>query len=73
MKWKKAIAPIVITVLLVAALVAYLIALLYIPLPPAMRIIVILVLLALIGVQIFVLTERMQEIRSGEEDDLGQY
>jgi len=29
--------------------------------------------LALIGVTIFVLKERIQEIRSGEEDDLSQY
>lgn len=29
--------------------------------------------LALIGVTVFVLKERIQEIRSGEEDDLSQY
>ncbi len=31
------------------------------------------VLLALIGVTVFVLVERINEIRSGEENDLGNY
>lgn len=30
-------------------------------------------LLVLIGVAIYVLFERIQEVRSGEEDDLGKY
>ncbi len=73
MHWKKVIAPIVITAILVEVLVIYLFSFLYIPLPLSMRMIVFVILLALIGVQIFVLVERIQEIRSGEEDDLSKY
>lgn len=37
------------------------------------RWVIILVPLAFAGVNIFVLIERIQEIKSGEEDDLSQY
>ena len=37
------------------------------------KILVLVIPAAFIGVSVFVLTERIKEIRSGEEDDLGKY
>ncbi|MCL1810899.1 MAG: hypothetical protein FWG41_01570 [Methanomassiliicoccaceae archaeon] len=31
------------------------------------------IMLAIIGIHIFILAQRVKEIRSGEEDDLGKY
>ena len=45
----------------------------YVPDSILIRIIGIIILLVLIGKSIFVLIERIKEIRSGEEDDLGKY
>lgn len=73
MKTKKLIAPIIITVVLVCLLLLYLIVFALVPGPIAMRVIGIAVFLALIGVSVFVLVERIKEVRSGEEDDLSQY
>ncbi len=69
---RKMIAPIVITVIMVAYYVAYfsvLIALLEMPWNVLLGIIPVL----LAGVMIYVCVQRIQEIRSGEEDDLSQY
>ena len=70
---KKVIAPIVITVLLVLYLVFYLTMGLSLTIPTPYKIIGVLVPLGLIGVSIYVLVERIKEIRSGEEDDISQY
>lgn len=70
---KKVIAPVVITVLLVLCLVFYLAVGISYPIPVKYKIIGTLVALGLIGVSIYVLIERIKEIRSGEEDDISQY
>jgi len=43
------------------------------PVPGFIKVLILLALLALIGVAVCNLVERIQEIRSGEEDDLGKY
>lgn len=70
---KKLIAPIVITILLFIYLAVFCIAWLYEPIPTIWRIIGSIVPLGMMGASIFVLVERIKEIRSGEEDDLGKY
>ena len=70
---KKMVAPIVITVLLSAYMLAYLLVLLSLPMPVWIKILVGLIPLALLCASIFVLIQRIKEIRSGEEDDLSQY
>lgn len=70
---KKLIAPIVITIVLVIYLTTYLLALIFITMPFMIKFIGALVLIGLIGVSVFVLNERIKEIRSGEEDDLSKY
>lgn len=70
---KKLIAPIVITVLLVIYLAMFFVTGIYVSVPLIGKIIGSLIPLALIGVSIYVLIERIKEIRSGEEDDLSKY
>jgi archaellum biogenesis protein FlaJ (TadC family) len=70
---KKLIAPIVITALLAVYLFVFLIMLAFVPAPLMIKIIGVVVPLALIGASVYVLIERIKEIRSGEEDDLGKY
>lgn len=70
---KKMIAPIVITAITVVYLVLYLTIVLYIEAPMWMSLTLGLILVGLIGVSIHVLIERINEIRSGEEDDLSKY
>jgi uncharacterized membrane protein YhdT len=72
-KWRKIIAPIVITVLICAYLVSYIIGSMNWDLPVWGMAIGIGVPLLFMGVCIFVLVERIKEIRSGEEDDLSKY
>ncbi len=72
--WKKLIAPIVITVLMCAWLIFYLSVVLWVPEAPiAVKILGVIVPLALGGVAVYNLVERIHEIRSGEEDDLDNY
>ena len=73
MKVKKMIAPLIITCLLVIYFLFFVLGIISIPDPLWVKIIMLLVLLFLIGVSIFVLVERINEIRSGEEDDLSKY
>ena len=73
MQSKKLIAPIIITILLAAYFVTSMIAWVLNPVLLVGKIIGILIPLALIGVSVFVLIERIKEIRSGEEDDLSKY
>ena len=70
---KKMIAPIIIVSLLVLYYMGFFILCLFIPIPPSFRLLFGLVPLLLAGVSIYVLAERIKEIRSGEEDDLSQY
>ena len=69
---RKFIAPIVVTILMVAYYVVYfgfLISLL----PGVWKYVLGLLPLALSGVMVKVCIERIQEIKKGEEDDLSQY
>ena len=70
---KKLIAPIVITAVLAAYLIVYAFVWTLIPVALWIKIIVAAIPLALVGVCVFVLVERIKEVRSGEEDDLGNY
>lgn len=70
---KKIIAPVVITVLLVLYLASFLLTWLFNPFSLSVKLIGTLIPLALIGVSVYVLVERIKEIRSGEEDDLSKY
>ena len=73
MKSTKLIAPIIITVFLVLILAFYCLIWALMPVPVIIKILLLFVLFALIGVSIYNLYERIQEIRSGEEDDLSKY
>lgn len=70
---KKMVAPVVITVLLVIYYIAFFLVCLFMPLALWIKLLFGLVPLLLAGVCIYVLRERINEIRSGEEDDLSQY
>ena len=70
---KKMIAPIVITVLLSAYMLTYFFVLLSVPMPVWGKVLVGLIPLAMLGASVYVLIQRIKEIRSGEEDDLSQY
>lgn len=70
---KKMVAPVVITVIMVLYYIGFLLVCIIMPLPLWIKLLFGLVPLLLIGVCIFVLRERINEIRSGEEDDLSQY
>jgi uncharacterized protein YqfA (UPF0365 family) len=70
---KKLIAPIVITIVLSAYLIAWAVMWSQIPVALWIKILCAAVPLALVGVCGFVLAERIKEVRSGEEDDLGNY
>ncbi len=73
MDGRKLVAPIVITVLMVAVLAAYLFIWGIMPIPILLKIGLLLVCIGLIGVSAYNLCERIEEIRSGEEDDLSKY
>ncbi len=70
---KKSAAPIVITAVLVTYFIGFGLLYLYVPLPVWAKVLLILIPAACICLSIYVLAERIQEIRSGEEDDLSQY
>ena len=70
---KKMAAPIVIAGIIILYYAVFVIICMCIPIPLALKLIFGIVPLALISVTIFVLVERIQEIRSGEEDDLSKY
>ncbi len=74
MQWKKLAAPIVITILLALWLLVQVRVFLWAPgLPLVIKGIGLIIPLGLLGVLLFVLAERIKEIRSGEEDDLDNY
>ena len=69
---KKMIAPIVVTVIMVAYYVLYF-AFLFSLLDGAWKYALGIVPLAFVGVMIYVCVLRIREIKKGEEDDLSQY
>lgn len=73
MKTKKIIAPIIITCILILYFIFWILGIINIPDSLGVKIIGIIIPLFFIGVSIFVLIERIKEIRSGEEDDLSKY
>lgn len=73
MKRKKLIAPIVITVLLSLYFLGFIAAFFLFSIPLWVKLAGILMPLAFLGVSIFVLVERIKEVRGGEEDDLSKY
>ena len=73
MKKQNIITPVLITIFLILILIGYACIWLIIPFPWIIKIGIALVFLALIGVAVFVLIERIKEIRSGETDDLIKY
>ncbi|MCL1828619.1 MAG: hypothetical protein FWG32_03885 [Oscillospiraceae bacterium] len=71
---KKMVAPLVITACIVIYYVVMGIVIVSLDgLSSYLKILILAIPAAIIGVCIFVLRERIKEIRSGEEDDLGNY
>ena len=74
MKKRKLAAPIVISVLVGLWLLGYAVLIFLVPaIPLWIQLVGAAIPLALLGVTIYVLCERIKEIRSGEEDDLDNY
>ena len=74
MKKRKLAAPIVISVLVGLWLLGYAVLIFLVPaIPLWIKLLGAVIPLALLGVTIYVLCERINEIRSGEEDDLDNY
>lgn len=71
--WKKMLAPVIITVLLILWFGAWLTACVLLPIALWGKLLGSLLFAALISVSVYVLVQRIKEIRSGEEDDLGKY
>lgn len=69
----KMLAPIIIAVFLVLYFGGFVLACIFMPVPVWGKILGAVIPLALGGVAIYVLVERIKEIRSGEEDDLSNY
>lgn len=71
---KKLIAPIIITILLVCYFVFYIwIGLFTKDMPLIMKVLLLVVPIGLIGLSIYMLVERIKEIKDGEEDDISKY
>ena len=74
MKKRKLAAPIVISVLVGLWLLGYAVLIFLVPaIPLWIKMLGAVIPLELLGVTIYVLCERIKEIRSGEEDDLDNY
>ena len=73
MKKGKLIAPIVVTAILIAYFSGFFYLFFRADMPIFIKIIGIVIPAALAGVSIYVLVERIKEIRSKEEDDLSKY
>lgn len=70
----KLIAPCVIAALIGGYFFFFGVGILFIPeIPGIVKFLMAVIPAALLGVTIYVLVERIQEIRSGEEDDLSKY
>ena len=70
---RKIIAPLIITLILLAYYVVFAVFIVRLDISPLTKTLAAIIPFLLAGVSIFVLTERINEIRSGEEDDLGKY
>ncbi|MDR1893247.1 MAG: hypothetical protein LBQ61_00970 [Spirochaetales bacterium] len=71
--FKKLIAPFVVAAVITGYYVFFIWLIIKFPLPLGVRIAGIGIPVIFTGVVIYVLIERIQEIRKGEEDDLSQY
>ncbi len=69
----KMIAPIIITAIVILYYIAYFLICMLIPISLIVKLLFGIIPLLLSGVCIYVLVERIKEIRSGEEDDLSKY
>lgn len=71
---KKMVAPFVIAGIIIVYYAAIAFVFFLIPeIPMIIKVVIVVVPLALAGVAVAVLVERIKEIRSGEEDDLSKY
>ncbi len=70
---RKMIAPIIITIIIVMYYIGFAAVCFLMPIPLGLGLIFGFIPLVLAGVIIYVLVERIHEIRSGIEDDLSQY
>jgi hypothetical protein len=70
---RKIIAPVTITLVLLAYYVVFAVFIVRLDISLWTKLLAAIIPVLLAGVSIFVLTERINEIRSGEEDDLGKY
>ena len=70
---KRLIAPVVVTAILVLYFFGWLLGCFLLPIPFWGKLLGGIIPLALSGVSVYVLIERIQEVRSGEEDDLDNY
>ena len=71
---KKMIAPMVITLVIVSYYIGFACVLAPVPdIPLIAKLLGALIPLAFVGVGIYVLIERIKEIKNGEEDDLSKY
>ena len=74
MKLKKLIAPIIITIFTILYFIGIIsIFVMDYSIPMAFKVIAVIILIGLVFVSIYVLIERIKEIRSGDEDDLSKY
>lgn len=70
---KKMIAPIIIITLLVIYIIVWSLGWSFIPLPVIFKIAGLVIAGAVIAASIYVLAERIDEIKKGEEDDISNY
>lgn len=70
---RKLIAPVAISLIAALAFFGFGLSCACAPIPWAIRILGLLIGLALGGACIFVMVERIKEVKGGEEDDLGKY
>ena len=70
---KKLLAPIIITCIILLYYGAFFFVCMFTPVPIIAKLLLGLLPLFIMGVCIYVLVERIKEIRSGEEDDLSNY
>jgi protein-S-isoprenylcysteine O-methyltransferase Ste14 len=70
---KKMIAPVLITLILIAYYLAVVITMLKFNIPPIFRILAVVFSVGITALLIYVMIERIREIKKGEEDDIGKY
>ncbi len=70
---KKIIAPLIITVILIAYIIVYFGLLIFLIDNMVLRLLLGLIPIAFSAIMIYVCIERIKEIRSGEEDDISKY